>query len=84
MSVVAKFYVTKKVLYASPEDTGEVFFAPVYKSGTDGNACTENHIFGKYTPSGELRMSIQNPAAFKQFRVGYAYLIHFEEAEKFQ
>lgn len=35
--------------------------------GVDGNACEENQIFGKYTPSGSINMSIHNPAALKPF-----------------
>lgn len=40
----------------------------------------ENAIFGKWTPSGEVRMSICNPAANEFFKEGKKYYITFTEA----
>jgi hypothetical protein len=38
------------------------------KPGVEGNAVTENHIFGKATPSATFKMTILNPDAFQEFR----------------
>jgi len=68
--VRAKFKVDSITLFAWPEGAGQVSLSPVFASqpGVDGNACEENHIFGKYTPSGSVVMSIHNPAALKPFQ----------------
>jgi len=69
MNVRAKFYVNSVTKYQEPAGTGQVTLNAVYQSkpGVDGNACEENYIFGKYTPSGTINMGIQNPPAFKFF-----------------
>lgn len=83
MAVRAKFYVRALEFYSSPVGTGVVKMSPVWasKQGVEGNACEENHIFGKYTPSGECWMNIQNPDALKQFVLGKSYYLDFSEAE---
>lgn len=75
MSVRAKFRCTEKLNRRSagsygapsPADTSEVKFAAV--SGP------ENAPWSKYTPSGELRMSITNPEALAAFEVGVDYYL---------
>jgi hypothetical protein len=62
MPVQAKFKVTSIKLYASPEGTGEVQLSAVY-----GKAGEANAEWSKYTPSGDIRMSITNPLGFKPF-----------------
>lgn len=36
-----------------------------------------NEAWSKYTPSGQVSLSITNPEAVKQFKVGAAYLVDF-------
>ena len=76
--VRAKFKVHKIESFAEPRNTGTVYMAPVYgKTGGDGE---ENSIFGKYTPSGQVQMNIQNPEAFKEFELGGCYYVDFTKA----
>lgn len=42
----------------------------------------ENAIFGKYTPSGQIRMTINNPDAAAQFIPGQEYYVDFTKAVK--
>lgn len=53
----------------------EVKLTPVVTSSEDD----PNHSYSKYTPSGEITLSITNPAAFEQFVVGEIYDVTFEE-----
>jgi hypothetical protein len=67
--VRAKFKITSVELYESPIGSGRVVLKPVYKyeQGVSGNACKENQQFWEATPSGEISLSITNPAGFKPF-----------------
>ena len=40
----------------------------------------ENETFWKYTPAGEIRMGIDNEAAFRQFEPGMEFYVTFEVA----
>lgn len=40
----------------------------------------ENAVFGKYTPWGEARLGIANPAAKAFFKPGKSYYVTFTEA----
>jgi hypothetical protein len=37
----------------------------------------ENKTWSKYTPWGEIKMAITNPAAFEQFEPGQEYMVDF-------
>lgn len=39
-----------------------------------------NKTWSKYTPSGSMELSITNPAAFDQMKLGQAYFVDFTEA----
>lgn len=54
----------------------EVRLVPVQHKGSD-----ENRSFWQATPSGELRMTITNPAAAMRFEVGRTYYLDFTPAE---
>jgi len=47
----------------------------VCKDGT-----MENDTFSKYTPTGEIKMNIDNPAAAVVFKPGAEYYVDFSEA----
>ncbi len=68
MAVRAKFRCTSK-------DGGTVQFDAV-TSGSE-----ENKTWAKYTPSGQLRMQIDNPAASDQFEAGKEYYLDITPAE---
>ena len=79
MTVRAKFWVKeKKHQYTGSPDGQfvEVSLAPCY-GGYPGGDSEENKSFAKYTPSGEIKLGITNPAAFDQFEMGKAYYIDF-------
>lgn len=44
------------------------------------NEVEENRRYHKYTPSGELTISIDNPPAFGQFKLGDFYYLDFTPA----
>lgn len=41
----------------------------------------ENETFWKYTPSGEIKLTIDNKEAFEAFEVGKEYYTNFQEVE---
>jgi hypothetical protein len=51
-----------------------VTLQPVYDDG-------KNSEWSKWTPSGQLQMTITNPAAYEQFKLGQAYFVDLTPAE---
>jgi hypothetical protein len=80
MTVRAKFFVTDIQLPPTPgsEPYAVVFMQPVFGTYGDGKV---NESWSKYTPSGQLQMSITNPAAIDKFEKGKAYYIDFTPVE---
>lgn len=79
MSVIAKMRVIGRKEFTSvSKDAGvtqvNVTLQPIYDEGA-------NSQWSKYTPSGELQMTITNPEAYNQFVLGKAYLLTFEPTE---
>lgn len=62
MKVRAKFRVTGIELYESPEGSGRVKLV----AGNDKEG--DNTDWSKWTPSGEISMTITNPTAFEVFK----------------
>lgn len=54
-----------------------VTLQPVF-GGDDDEA---NREWSKWTPSGEIRLTITNPEAHKQFLLGKTYFVDFTPAE---
>jgi hypothetical protein len=52
----------------------QVTLQPVYDDGA-------NSQWSKYTPSGQLQLTITNPEAYKQFELGKAYFVDFSPAD---
>lgn len=82
MAVRAKVRVTGR--HETTHITGDgnvqgviVTMQPVY--GTDADP--GNKQWSKWTPSGEIRLDITNPDAFKQFVLGKEYFVDFTPAE---
>jgi hypothetical protein len=57
----------------------QVTLQPVY-ADSDGDE-KANAEWSKWTPSGELRLVITNPAAYGQFKIGKAYYVDLTSAE---
>jgi hypothetical protein len=77
MAVRAKVRVTGRHESTSIQKDGgvqqvTVTMLPVYDEG-------ENSQWSKYTPSGELRLTITNPDAYNQFKLGKAFFVDFSE-----
>lgn len=78
--VVAKFYVLEKTEFPSPQedvDTGHRIKLGVIKE----NRVLPDEVFGKFTPSGNIEMTIFNPSAAEKLKVGKAYLVTFEPVD---
>lgn len=79
MTVRAKCRVVRKTQYTNvdgKEVTQEtVALQPVYEDGA-------NSQWSKYTPSGEISLTITNPEAYKQFELGKAYFVDFSPADE--
>ena len=76
MRVRAKFFVTRITHHhnGSPDSdqSGEVALAPVYDEA--------NKEWSKWTPQGEIRMTITNPTALEAFAPGQAFFVDFTPA----
>lgn len=60
-----------------PTEYRQITLRPVYSP----DPASPNYSWSKWTPSGQLDMTITNPAAFHQFRLGATFLLTFEEVE---
>lgn len=56
----------------TPQDSSEVKLTPVM-----GDA---NKTWAKYTPAGSIALTINNPEAFEQFKIGETYFVDFTPA----
>lgn len=75
-TVRAKFYVESVQHHDIPgtDQYAHIVMRPVF--GTYGDGDDEaNKTWSKYTPSGQLNMTITNPAAIEAFDKGKAYWI---------
>lgn len=81
--VRAKFFV-KSIQHFHNSDPkavcAEVKLAPCYGSYPGGDS-EENKSFAKYTPQGEMAMTITNPAAIEFFEIGKPYYVDFTPAQ---
>lgn len=79
MTVRAKMkcYAVEHLKDGKPDTTlADIRLMPVYD---DGNP--ENKTWSKYTPSGEVRLFVTNPAAINAFEPGKSYYVDFTPAE---
>lgn len=71
--VRAKFFVTQIINHhngnAESDQCGEVKLAPVYDDA--------NKDWSKWTPQGEIKMTITNPKALEAFDLGGQYFVDF-------
>ncbi len=84
MKVRAMFYV-KEIKHHAVSDPGavhaEVKLSAAFGSYLKGLA-EGNKDWSKFTPSGELAMTITNPTAIDQFEIGEVYELSIEKAAK--
>ena len=80
-NTVCKFTVTEVRMlpsYISDTDhTEEVILSTQYD-----DSLPEDQKFSLYTPSGEMRFRLDNPALLDQFKVGQEYYIEMKEVAK--
>ncbi len=62
--------IAKKINHWNGDDQGEVFFQTAYDP-----TLPEDARFSKATPSGEMRLLVDNETAFRALRVGAYYYI---------
>ena len=75
MTVTAKFRCESFELFG--QDCRVVKMRAVYDSDPEG----PNASWSKWTPNGDISMSITNSAAYEQFEVGKSYLLTFTPAD---
>lgn len=71
--VKAKFYVREITEYAWNKGARQIVLAPVSRG-------EENKEWAAATPSGEIKLTINNELAATQFEIGKEYSITFEPA----
>lgn len=84
MTVQAMFYVKEKREMATggndPDRVVEVTLGAAFGTYLKGLPEAEaNKEWSKFTPTGELKMTITNPAAFDQFDIGGVYRLTFDK-----
>ncbi len=75
MAVRGKFKLVESTQVDYNADVRRLKFQAVCNDGTE-----ENAKFHKYTPSGEVSMTVDNPAASEQFEIGKQYYVDFTPA----
>lgn len=88
MAIRCKFYVVNKMAIASGPgkiacwsiNLSPIWESPAAGDSDRGNACLENRIFGKNTPSGSIQITVTNPIAAEGFEVGREYYVDFTAA----
>jgi hypothetical protein len=76
VAVRAKFTVQSITQHAGWKDARVVRLSPVAADGIP-----ENERYHKYTPSGSIELTIDNPAASGQFELGKSFYVDFTPAE---
>lgn len=82
MNIRVKFYCSSNIeVEYNYKPAWHINMIPVFESqeAVKGQACEENKIFGKWIPAGNLDMTIVNPYAAKQFKIGKSYYLDFKE-----
>lgn len=77
MNVRAKFHLVEITLTPSTDVDNDSPVAALRFMAARGK---DNESWSKWTPSGELRMTITNPAAAAAFELGQHYYLDFTKA----
>lgn len=74
----AKMYVTKVEKFATVDT---IYMSPVGRSDAyPADGSDENNTYAKFSPSGDLRLSIANPALVGRFSPGDTFYVDFTPA----
>lgn len=77
--MIAKFKVTKVTKHAP--NCEELQFMAVTDKPFDAGGTSEDNSFATWTPSGELKMTVQNPNLIGQIKEGEKYYLNFTKAD---
>lgn len=89
MSVRAKMYVSDVGQYGYPGadnptqvdvELKAVYCGKQHASPEEEDAC-ESHSYSKASPSAQVHLTITNPRAYEQFKVGDVYYVDFTKAD---
>jgi len=76
----AKMYVEKVTNY-NGEANQEFFLRCVTGKPFDAQGISEDNSFSKYTPDGDMRIRVTNPALVNALKPGENYYIDFTKAD---
>lgn len=77
----AKFRVTKVESVGLPEPSYEILsLHAVTDSPFDADGKSDDNSFSRWTPSGDLTMSVTNPSLFGKIKEGEKYYLDFTKA----
>ncbi|MBI5545307.1 MAG: hypothetical protein HY901_15560 [Deltaproteobacteria bacterium] len=77
MAVRAKMTVTQNKPQTADPEQRDVVLTAVYTDDPND----PNHSWSKYTPCGQVMMTIGNPMASEQFELGKTFFVDFTPAE---
>lgn len=84
--MIAKFKVTKVQPFQhmnmatnelDPATSESLEFSAVTDAPFDDAGKSDDNSFARWTPTGELRMTVTNPSLFGKFKVGEKYYLRF-------
>jgi hypothetical protein len=79
--MTAKFVVTGVIEQGEPKVSEILQMQPVTSKPFDAEGASEDNSFARWTPSGNLEMTVNNPALFGRIKVGDAYRLTFDKCE---
>lgn len=79
--MVAKFRVDSVIEQGEPKFSEVLKMSPVTSKPFDEVGASEDNSFARWTPSGSLEMTVQNPDLFGTIKAGDNFRLTFEKAE---
>lgn len=81
-SMRAKMYITQVEKFGEPVTQERVHFAAVCKSGGyEADGLDEDNTYAKFSPAGDLHLTIANPALLGVYEQGQKFYLDFTPAE---
>ena len=77
MSMIAKFVLNK--VTKQSETCEELQFNAVTSKPFDADGKSEDNDFARWTPTGEIKMTVTNPALIGSLKEGQAFHVEFTE-----
>lgn len=78
-SMIAKFRVSNVTTIS--ESCEQLELSAVSEKPFDGDGKSDDNDFARWTPTGELKMSITNPNLIGKFKVGEKFYLNFTPAD---